>query len=207
MNPQHANNFEELRTRFDGKEAIYVEQGVLRVRVNDIRSQGGFHIRANAEEIPTPGLGVGRFHRPRPTSSAPRRWRIGAGYLTSFTTQSWQAGYGGWSLYFASEIIQAVIEFAARLPEHADPRESYAEVGRLLMNLNSHEPSQLVFPDAVEPGSGKLRRSDLPAVLVQISSGWVACPCCDMRFMTSDPRRWDGEKHTTCGQKLILDTA
>ena len=204
INAKHARNCEELRTRFEGKEAIYVEKGALRVRVSNFRPRGGFHIRAEAEEIVTPGLGVGMFHRPRPPGAGPRRRTVRAGYLTTFSAQSWHLGYGGGAFYFAPEIVRAVVGFAARLPGNADPDESYTELGCLLRDSWVHEPEQFVFPDAVEQGSGEFRKSDLPPMDVQASSGWIVCPCCAMRFTVSDPRRWDGEQHTTCGQRLII---
>ena len=202
MTPKHASNCEELRSRFEGREAIFVEQGALRVRVNNIRSRGGFRIGADAEEIVTPGLGVGRFQRSRRL-----RWRLGAGYLTTVSAQSWKMGYGGWSLYFAPEIVQAVVGCAARLAAAAEPNEGYDEVCHLLRRFAADEPARLVFPDAVVPGSGEFRRSDAPPIRVQASSGWIVCPCCDMRFAVSDPRRWNGEQHATCGQRLIIYAA
>src|SRR5258708_32915019 len=95
MNSKHASNCKELQTRFEGREAIYVEKGALRVRVSNIRPRGGFSIRAEAEEIATPGLEMGMFHRPRLPGAGPVRWRFGAGYLTTFSAQSWKLGYGG----------------------------------------------------------------------------------------------------------------
>jgi hypothetical protein len=116
-------------------------------------------------------------------------------------------GYGGWSLYFAPEIVQAVVDFAARLPDDAETYKAYQKLGRLLTDLKAQEPSQLVFQDVVEAGSGGFRKSELPAMTGHVSSGWVACPYCGMRFLLSDPRRWDGERHTTCGQRIIINAA
>ncbi len=31
---------------------------------------------------------------------------------------------------------------------------------------------------------------------------WVTCPCCDVRFKTSDPAAWTGRRHLRCGQKI-----
>src|SRR5436190_18884249 len=152
MNPEHASNCDQLRNRFDGREAIYVEKGVLRVRVSNIRGRGAFHIRADVEEIATPGLGVGLFHRPRLSGAGPLRWRIGAGYLTTFSAQSWKMGYGGWSLYFAPDIVQAVVGCAVGLVAAPGPYECFLAVGRVLRGLETNEPDELVFPDAVGPG-------------------------------------------------------
>ena len=125
--------------------------------------------------------------------------------MTTFSAQSWKSGYGGWSLYFAPEIVQAVVSFAAGLPAAgADPDQACREICGLLRGIESREPEQLVFPDAVEKGSSEFRRSDALPVAVLVLSGWIDCPCCDMRFKVSDPRRWDGEQHTTCGQRIIL---
>jgi hypothetical protein len=32
----------------------------------------------------------------------------------------------------------------------------------------------------------------------------INCPCCGRRFKQSDRNRWDGERHLTCGQRIIL---
>lgn len=134
MDFKHASNCEELRTRFEGREAIYVEKGALRVRVNNIHNIGapGSSIGADVEEIPTLGLGVGLFPPHRPGTS-PLRWDI-AGDPTSFSDQTWSMGYGGWCLYFAPEIVQAVIDFAARRCNDADPCGKYKELCHLLIN-------------------------------------------------------------------------
>jgi hypothetical protein len=135
MDSIYASNCEVLRTRFEGREAIYVEKGALRVRVNNIRQVEGT-IGADVEEIITPGLGVGLFHRVHPPSTGPFRWKIiGAGDSTTFSAQSWEMGYGGWKLYFAPGIVQVVIDFAARRSNNADPVEGYRELCRLLKDL------------------------------------------------------------------------
>jgi hypothetical protein len=206
MNSKHTKNCEELRLRFESREAIYVEQGALRVRVKNIQARG-FRISAEAEEIVTQGLGVGRFDGPCGRHTPPRRWKFIAGYLTSFSAQSWQMGYGGWSLYFAPRIVQGVIDFAVQLPRDRDAHDAYRQLCSLLRDLSPHESSQLVFPDVVEHGSGEFRRSEFPAIAVKVSSGWVTCPFCEKRFMPSDARRWDGESHVTCGQRILLNAA
>lgn len=129
------SNCEVLRTRFEGREAIYVEKGALRVRVSNIHNVHEAQcssIGADVEEILTPGLRVGLFPPYRPGRS-PLRWTI-AGDPTSFSDQSWWMGYGGWCLEFAPEFFQAVIDFAARRPNSADPCEGYSEVCRMLNN-------------------------------------------------------------------------
>ncbi|MEO7156831.1 MAG: site-specific integrase [Vicinamibacterales bacterium] len=102
----------------------YMEKGALRVRVNNIHN-----LRADVEEIPTPGLGVGlwRLHRP---GTSPLRWTIG-GDPTSNSDQSWSS-YAGWILYFAPEVVQAVIEFAARCSNNPDATQDYKGLCHLL---------------------------------------------------------------------------
>lgn len=207
MNTSHAGNGEELRRRFEGREAIYVEKGALRVRVTNIRSPGGSHIKADVEEIITSGLGVGMFHGMRQPGDAPLRWSIGAGNLTTCSAQSWEMGYGGWTLFFAPGVVQAVVECAAQFAPDADPHDGYRAVTRLLYGSHTHETSRSIFPEAVAPSSGEFRRSDFPTVEVVVSSGWIACPNCGRRFKRSDARRWDGQRHTTCGQRLIIATS
>ena len=165
MNTRHAGNGEELRRRFEGREAIYVEKGALRVRVTNIRSPGGSHIKADVEEIITPGLGVGMFHGMRQPGDDPLRWSIEAGYLTSYSAQSWEMGYGGWTLFFAPEAVQAVVGFAAQLAPDADPHNSYRAVVRLLSGSRAQPPEQSVFPDAVAPEAGHFRKSNLPPII------------------------------------------
>jgi hypothetical protein len=132
MDSKDANNCEVLRDRFEGREAIYVEKGALRVRVSNIHNIGadGSSIGADVEEIPTPGLGVGLFPLHRPGRN-PSRWTI-AGDPTSYSDQDWSMGYGGWSLYFSPETVQAVIDFAAQRSDNADPCEGYSEICRML---------------------------------------------------------------------------
>jgi len=51
MNPKPANNCEELRSRFEGREALYVDKGVLRVR--DVPGTGCvFTIELLRHELP-----------------------------------------------------------------------------------------------------------------------------------------------------------
>ena len=112
MDSTCASHCEILRARFEGREAIYVEKGALRVRVTNIQSQG-LSVCANIEEVVTQGLGVGFFARTHPPVTGPRLWDI-SGDPTAYTDDSWSMGYGGWTLYFDPEFIQTVIDFAAR---------------------------------------------------------------------------------------------
>ena len=72
----------QVRSWFEGRQALYLEKDILLVRVSNIR--GGDYIEADIEEIPTVGLPVfvlpvyDRSGQPRPL-----RWEIG----TNFETQ------------------------------------------------------------------------------------------------------------------------
>lgn len=148
MDATCANHCEILRARFEGREAIYVEKGALRVRVTNIRSVG-LSVRANVEEIITPGLGVGFLAREHSPITGPRRWDIG-GDPTSYTDDSWSMGYGGWTLYFDPEFIQAVIDFAARRPNNADPYEGYMAVCNMVVDrIMRRGPQSSRLPDVM----------------------------------------------------------
>ena len=61
-----ADNCEQVRTNFENRECIYLEKGALRVRIWNIRADlAQRYLTAEVEEIPTPGLGVGIYHRRR----------------------------------------------------------------------------------------------------------------------------------------------
>src|SRR5580765_2526793 len=96
-------NCERLREAFEGRPAIYVEKGVICVRVTNIRySVTSRQIGADVEEVSTPQVTGGMFHRHH---GSLRRWKIGGGYLTTFSEDTWRAGYGGWSLFFAPDLV------------------------------------------------------------------------------------------------------
>lgn len=147
MDSTCASHCEVLRTRFEGREAIYIEKGALLVRVTNIRLQG-LSVLANVEEVITPGLGVGFFARTHPSVSGPRRWDIG-GDPASYSDDSWSMGYGGWILHFDPEFIRAVIDFAARRPNNADPYEGYVAVCKMVGDrMTMDGPQSPRLPDA-----------------------------------------------------------
>lgn len=138
--------YEKLRMAFEGREAIYIEKGVLRVRVTNIHCrEGDRRIDATVEEIPTPGLSGGLFFAPR--SNEPLRWKIGAGYLTTFSDYTWQMGYGGWSLYFAPGVVSGLTNLAADWSVELDAWERYNRALQFLRNCNAYEKAERVFPD------------------------------------------------------------
>lgn len=144
------SNCEAIRSNFEGREAVYIEQGVLIVRVEDIRPQPDAKvIEAFVEEIPTPGLECSFFHLRRPNAPTPLRWRIVAGFLSEFSEHCWKMGYHGWSLYFAPEYLSALRSLARQWPPDLDPIDRYKEALRL-EKIPYGEQIERVFPDEGE---------------------------------------------------------
>jgi hypothetical protein len=130
---------EELQIRFEGKEAIYVEKGALRVRVTKIGLGLQRSISAEVEEVPTPGLPTGIFLVRPWGGRTPLRWQIGTSYLTTFSEHCWYAGYGGWSRFFDPRIIRGVIDLASRFSDNATGYERYDQVIFFLMDHAAYE--------------------------------------------------------------------
>lgn len=143
MSLSNEKRVEQLRDRFEGREAIYVEKGALRVKVTDIRGDAAkLYISAQVEEIPTPGLPVGFYWHIRGQELTPQRWSIGAGFLTRFSEHTWHMGYGGWALFFAPKIVDGVLNLALGFPDELDPSKRYREVLRYLQDHEAYEPTQ-----------------------------------------------------------------
>lgn len=114
MTHEAFKRFERLRHVLEGREAIYLEKGVLRVHVENIRLQARLRvIEADLEEIPTPGLEKIRFHAQFRGEPRPLRWSIAACHLTTFSSTSLDTGYGVWSLFFAREVVVPLIDLAS----------------------------------------------------------------------------------------------
>jgi len=115
---------DKIRECFEGKEAIYIEKGALRVRVSNIYYDNlkgeSEYIEADIEEIPTPGLPVSlprHDHRDQPR---PLRWKIGTNIKVQpyYSPDYWDSPpYVGWSMYFSPKIIEGVVAFAAGFPQ------------------------------------------------------------------------------------------
>jgi hypothetical protein len=113
---------EKARSFYEGKEAIYIERGALRVRVNSVRIgspndlQG--YLAFDLEEIPTPRLPVWRGKGPS-LGPHPLRWEVG----TNFETQTHlfkdfcSAAYVGWSMYFSPKVVAEIVEMATNFAE------------------------------------------------------------------------------------------
>jgi hypothetical protein len=110
FSPQTA---EQLRDLFEDREAIYIEKGAVHVKVSGIHWNPVLRgIQAEVLELPTTGFPCEHY-----SGSCPRRWTIRAGYRTTFSQQTWDMGYGGWSLYFAPEIVNGVLSLASGFPK------------------------------------------------------------------------------------------
>ena len=141
-------NCERVCEAFEGREAIYIEKGVLRVRVGSIRCDArARRIGAEVEEIPTPGLENSLFHGRRRNERSPLRWNISAGYLTNFSNTTWHMGYGGWSLFFAPEVVSGLISIASAWPRELDAVDRYNDALRLLIDQRAYERSERMFSD------------------------------------------------------------
>lgn len=135
--------------RFRGKEAIYIEGGVLRVRVTHISmSVTKRLIYADIVEVPTEGLGLGMFDHRITGVQGIRRFRIGAGYLTTVGDNTWAMGYGGWMLFFSPKFVNDVVELAAQLSRdnEAAPHAKFFEWFKA---NDFYEKQHRVFPDSV----------------------------------------------------------
>jgi len=126
----------KLRENFEGREAIYIEKGAIRVRVTNIRVRATDEkgtprpawVSAKVEEITTPGLAVGMRDARLRKPNGPLSWRIGGCRLSSFSDSKWVGGYGGWSLYFDPKIVQGVLDLASRFPDNMDSTARYNQI-------------------------------------------------------------------------------
>jgi hypothetical protein len=136
---------QHLRDLFEGREAIYIEKGALRVKVSNIREDiPGRYISADVKEIPTAGFPTGSYH----DTPSPRHWRIGSGWVTTFSDHTWQMGYGGWSLFFAPRIVDGVVRLARQFPDNLPSMDRYNQILRYLQDHEAHEPTQRVFGES-----------------------------------------------------------
>jgi hypothetical protein len=125
----HAATVEKVRASFEGREAIYLEKGAIRVRVSNIRSADLGTILADIEEIPTAGFPIWiRGGGPRPRSH-PLRWTIGTSLIRHFSADSWSSPpYVGWTLYFSPKLIEEILALVSRFPENHLPHLGYGEI-------------------------------------------------------------------------------
>ena len=143
---EETRNFGKLRKSFENREAIYIEHGFLRVRVHNIRDDlAARWIVADIDEIPTAGFEAGLFQIRIPTARRPLRWQIGGGFMTQFSDHTWHCGYGGWSMFFETRVVQGVVELAAQWTADLDEQGRYREVLEWLGEHNAYERTRPVF--------------------------------------------------------------
>ena len=125
----NAATVEKLRASFEGREAICLEKGAIRVRVSNIRSADLGTIPADIEEIPTAGFPIWiRGGGPRPRSH-PLRWTIGTSLIKHFSADSWSSPpYVGWTLYFSPKLIEEILALVSRFPENHLPHLGHGEI-------------------------------------------------------------------------------
>ncbi len=160
MHTVDSQNYEKLRANFQGRKALYIEKGALLVRVNNIRADLAARcINAEVEEVPTSGLGAGSFRLVnQPSDAESLRWQIGAGFLTQFSDNHWVMGYGGWSMYFAPQVVQGVAELAASWPQDLDAFERYERVLDWLLTHDDGGAMITVFSGRSRPLWGFLKK-------------------------------------------------
>lgn len=130
---------EQLKSQFEGREAIYVEKGYCRARISQITPNvAARRITAKVEVIPTEGI----IHR------YPPFWDIGGGSMTSFSDNSWKMGYGGWSIFFDPGLIREVCQFSAKLPSEMPWIKRYNRIMLDLINARFYSPARNVFPES-----------------------------------------------------------
>jgi hypothetical protein len=126
---RHAATVEKLRASFEGREAIYIEKGAIRVRVSNIRSADLGTILADIEEIPTAGFPIWIRGGGPPPRSHPLRWTIGTSLIRHFSADSWSSPpYVGWTFYFSPKLIEAIVDLVTRFPENHSPHLGYGEI-------------------------------------------------------------------------------
>ena len=135
---------EKLQRAFEGKQAIYIEKGALLVKVCKIRAGRSRQcVFVDLEQIPATGFPTGIYQE----LTVPHTWTSGAGFLTNFSDQTWHRGYGGWSLYFASRIVEGVLNLAVQFPDKLDAFQRYDEILRYLNEHKAHVPTKRLFPE------------------------------------------------------------
>jgi hypothetical protein len=66
-----------------------------------------------------------------------------------------------------------------------------------------------IFDHYKRDTAGATQISDNPNPTVVVTPNavnWVKCPCCGKRFSLDSAASWDGKQHTTCGQRLLINS-
>jgi len=141
-----ATKCELLKEQFEGREAVYIEQGFLVVRVSNIRCfPESRQAHAIVEEIPTLGLERSLFHSRNPKMGQPLRWKIISGFLTKFSADTWAVGYGSWSLFFAPRIVAGIKALASQFSPEIHAVHRYDEAIKFLKTNAAYVRSNRLF--------------------------------------------------------------
>ena len=124
--PEELGLISKVLEMFEGREAIYQEQGFLRVRVLNLRHKvGKREIDFEVEEVRTPGLGVGRFKSASKQSGGKLvRWHSFV-FFDNMTTLNWGSEQSGANFKFDPDMIAAIVNRCAALSKETDGSATY----------------------------------------------------------------------------------
>ena len=202
MSARQISIFERIRDLFEGRQAVLSEKGLLRVRVISVLPRHRrFHLRV--EEIPTEGLGTGRFElcKGRPEQLFQARLGGSCEVNPSFSPDHWSCC--GTVLYFAPETVISVVQAAALAQAKGlDARERFYAVRESMRfpRQESFKP-EFIFPNHEEE---RVLIRDSPPAPAALRGEWISCPRCGRRFKPSHSSVWNGERHS-CGQRLLIE--
>jgi hypothetical protein len=150
MNPSSEvmKRFNMLRENFDGRRAIFIEQGVVYLRISSmICNTEDRQVQAIVEEIPTLGLQRNLISFRNPSKHRPLKWRIKSGFLTRMSANAWTVGYGGFQLYVSPELVAGIRQLAAGFPTNGHPVEIYNQALKYISaNSGYIEKANRLFP-------------------------------------------------------------
>jgi hypothetical protein len=167
-------NCTRLRERFEGREAVYVDNGALRVRVTNIQANlAAQELTADLEEIPTPGFP--RFiglNSAGLRESRGLRWTIYAGNLTAFSDHMWSRGDDGWSMFFHPELVSEVMRFSETysIGLHTNEYERYRSI---LGWVQCHWSASALLTRVFPAGEAEQRTQPIADPPAQIAEGLI----------------------------------
>jgi hypothetical protein len=134
----HEANCLELQANFEGRECIYMEGMIWRVRISNIQfNLEEKFVKAIDTEIPTKGL----------LRSREPVWDIGAGYLTYFSANSWATSYGMWNLNFDPLFIETIVKEAASWPPGFGTEKINRRVHKIRRQFTVESQTNPLFED------------------------------------------------------------
>jgi len=133
--PEELGFIPKVLEMFEGREAIYQEQGFLRVRVLNLRHKvGKREIDFEVEEVRTPGLGVGRFKSASKQSGGKlMRWDSFV-FFDNMTTRHWGFEQSGANFKFDPDVITAIVDRSAALSKETNDSATYNDLNHIIIN-------------------------------------------------------------------------